>query len=136
MIEAEVEIINGGELALLRRGYISEGEVRRVKTAASFDGGNFRIAVGEDLRELLGLEIVDRRRLLWASGEEIFAAVAEFIELRFENRRMTTQPFVLPDISNALLGSFILTDLDLITDGEKTLLVNPKSPNRVRTYLK
>lgn len=137
LIQSEIEILNGGELALFRRGYISEHEIRHIKTVARFDEGNFRLAVGESLKEILGLEIVDHRRLLWANGEEIFADVAEFVELRFENRRTITQPFVLPDIPGAFLGSFILLDLDVVIDNEKqSLIVNPKTPHIAGTYLK
>lgn len=137
LIRSEIEIFNGGDFMLFRRGDVFENDVRRVRLTARFEAGNFRLIIGESLRTVLRLDIVDNRRLQRASGEENLSNVAEFVELKFENRRMTTQPFVLPDVSGAILGAFIINDLDVVIDFERqNLAVNPKSRLAARKYLK
>ncbi|MCU0240696.1 MAG: hypothetical protein MUC29_14745, partial [Pyrinomonadaceae bacterium] len=70
MIKAEIEISNGGKLCLLRRGYLSEKEVNRVKLNANFEKGRFRLIISEELRKELNLEIIYNRRLLQTNKKE------------------------------------------------------------------
>ncbi len=109
MNQIQIEILNGGKLCLLRRGYLSKkSEVNCIKIKASIETGKFRLIISKQVQQDLELEIVDRRRLIRANDEESLADVAEFVELRFENRKLTVEPFVLPKISNAILcKSFI-----------------------------
>ncbi len=137
MIQTEVEIINGGELSISRRGYLTEKDVRRVNVKSRFVQGNFRLAINESLRKLLGLEIIGKRHLTDHRGNDVFAEFAEFVELRLANRRTIVEPFILPNETYPLLGSFILQDLDVIIDEEsQSLIVPPERPFFAQTYLK
>ena len=96
-------------MCLLRRGYLAEKkEVNRVEIKARFETGKFRLIISKQVQQDLELEIISQRRLIRANDEEFLADVAEFVELRFENRSITVEPFVLSEISGAILcKSFI-----------------------------
>jgi hypothetical protein len=110
--ELEIKITNGGQLCLLRRGYLSKKEeVNCVSVKAAFRKGKFRLIIGEDLRKSLDLTIIDRRRLILNDKDEILCDVAEFVNVQVGNRTLTVEPFVLPEFLGAILGEFISQDL-------------------------
>jgi hypothetical protein len=114
MKQPKIEISHGGKMCLLRRGYLSEKtEVNRVEIKARFETGKFRLIISEKVQKDLELEIIDRRRLIRANDEEFLADVAEFVELRIENRSITVEPFVLPEISGAILGKSFSDNLKM-----------------------
>ncbi|MEJ7680565.1 MAG: hypothetical protein WKG06_22475 [Segetibacter sp.] len=62
LIYAEIELINGDDLALVRRYIIGEEEVKRMRVNALVDPGSFMMAINENIQEQLQLPVVETRK--------------------------------------------------------------------------
>ncbi len=137
LIYAEIELMNGGDLALVRRDIIREEEVKRIKVRALVNNGSYMLAINENIREQLQLPVVETRKAQLATGEIIECDVAAPVELRFKNRQTTCRAMVLPGDSEVLLGSIPLEDMDvLIHPLRQELIVNPDHPYFARMKMK
>ena len=95
------------------------------------------LTIGEELRELLGLPILETRKASLANGEVVEVNVAGPIEIRFENRRVNTDAYVLPECSEVLLGVIPMEEMDVLIDPlRQKLIVNPAHPDMAVLSLK
>ena len=129
LVYAEIELINGDDLALVRRNMIGEEEVKRMKVNALADSGAIMLCINENIQEQLQLPVLEKRKLHMANGSiEEYEVVAP-VELRFKNRRTICQAIVLPGNAEPLLGAIPLEDMDvLIHSRRQELIVNPEHP--------
>src|ERR1700712_394191 len=114
LVYAEIELINGGDLELVRRGYIDKDEVKRMWVTALVDSGSYMLAINENIQEQLQLPVVEKRKAQLATGEIIQCDVVAPVELRFKNRATTCRAMVLPGDAEVLLGSIPLEDVDVL----------------------
>ncbi|WP_207496301.1 aspartyl protease family protein [Aridibaculum aurantiacum] len=129
LVYAEIELINGEDLALARRHIIGEEEVKRMRVSALVDTGSYMLAINENLQEQLQLPVVEKRKAQLANGSIVECDVVAPVELRFENRATTCRAMVLPGDSEVLLGAIPLEDMDvLIHPLRQELIVNPDHP--------
>ncbi len=137
LIYAEIELINGGDLELVRRGYMDKDEVKRMWVTALVDTGSYMLAINENIQEQLQLPVVEKRKAQLANGDIVQCDVVTPVELRFKNRQTTCRAMVLPGDSEILLGSLPLEDMDvLIHPLRQELIVNPDHPYFAQTKLK
>src|SRR5438045_8302799 len=59
-VYAEIELISGDDLALHRRGFLSEDKIKRIKVNALADSGSYILVISEHLRDQLDLPIIER----------------------------------------------------------------------------
>lgn len=71
MVYAEIELLNGGDIALTRHGYFKENKVRRVTVSMTVDRRTMLPAINEEIRQALGLPIIDHRPSQLADGTRI-----------------------------------------------------------------
>lgn len=136
-VHAEIEIINGGDIELARRGYIDKDEIKRMWIAVLVDSGSFMLAINQNIREQLQLPVVEKRKALLADNTIVECEVVTPVEIRFKNRRSTCSAFVLPGNAEPLLGAILMEDMDvLIHPLRQELIVNPKHPYFVQMSLK
>ena len=129
LIYAEIELINGGDIALARHGYIGKDEVKRIRVTALVNTGSYMLAINENIQEQLQLPVVETRKAQLANGDIVQCDVVAPVELRFKNRQTTCRAMVLPADSEVLLGSIPLEDMDvLIHPLRQELIVNPDHP--------
>lgn len=129
LIYAEIELINGEDIALARRYVIGDEEVKRMRVSALVDTGSYMLAINENIQEQLQLPVVEKRKAQLATGEIVQCDVVAPVELRFKNRATTCRAMVLPGDSEVLLGSIPLEDMDvLIHPLRQELIVNPDHP--------
>jgi len=129
LVYAEIELINGGDLELVRRGFMDKDEVKRMWVTALVDTGSYMLAINENIQEQLQLPVLEKRKAQLATGQIIECDVVGPVELRFENRETTCRAMVLPGDSEVLLGSIPLEDMDvLIHPLRQELIVNPDHP--------
>jgi clan AA aspartic protease len=129
LVYAEIELINGDDLALVRRHIIDEDEVKHIKIAALIGTGAIMLAINENIQEQLQLPIVDKRKAQLADGSIIECDVVAPVEVKFKNRSTTCRALVLPGYSEPLLGAIPLEDMDvLIHPQRQELIVNPDHP--------
>jgi len=137
LVYAEVEIINGEDLALVRRGFTNEEQLRRMTITMMVDSGALILAINETIRTQLGLSQIDSRSAELADGTFIELVVVGPIEVRFANRRASVDALVLPGDAEPLLGAIPMEYMDVLIDPrQQRLIVNPEHPYIAQSSLK
>lgn len=137
LIYAEIELINGDDLALFRKHIIGEEEIKRMKVNALVDTGSYMLCINENIQEQLQLPVVEKRKAQMANGEIVECDVVSPLEVKFKNRRTSVNAIVLPGDNEALLGAIPLEDMDvLIHPLRQELIVNPDHPYFAQMKLK
>ncbi len=114
LVYAEIELINGEDLALARRHIIGEDEIKRMRVTALVDPGSYMLAINESIQEQLQFPVMEKRKAQLANGHIIGCDVVGQVELRFKNRQTGCRAIVLPGDSEVLLGSIPLEDMDVL----------------------
>jgi clan AA aspartic protease len=129
LVYAEIELINGEDIALARRNVIDIDEVKRMRVNALVDTGSYMLAINDSIQEQLQLPVVEKRKAQLANGHIVECDVVAPVEIRFKNRRSSCSAMVLPGDSEPLLGAIPLEDMDvLIHPLRQELIVNPDHP--------
>ena len=137
LVYADIELINGDDLAFLRRGQLSEDKIRRLTVNVLVDSGALMLSINEAIKTQLGLQQVDTRSAQSADGTLIDVEVVGPVEVRFANRRSSVDAMVLPGDAEPLLGALPLEDMDVLIDPQQQrLVVNPEHPYVVQHSLK
>src|SRR5438034_9151890 len=105
LVYAEIELINGEDLGLARRGFLDQDEVKRMRINALVDTGSYMLAINENIQEQLQLPVVEKRKAQLANGHIVECDVVAPVEIRFKNRRSSCSAMVLPGDSEPLLGA-------------------------------
>ena len=137
LVYAEIEIINGDDLALNRRGMLPEDGIRRVKTKALVDSGALDLVINEEVQEQLNLPVLHQRTVWLADETQREVDMVGPVEVRFENRSTIVKVVVLPGAEQVLLGAIPLEGLDVFIDPvQERLVVNPRSPDIATSQIK
>jgi clan AA aspartic protease len=137
LVHADIELINGADLVLFRKGYIKEKDIKHMKVTALVDTGAYMLAINENVKVQLDLTKVDVQMAELADGQKKKMDVVGPVEIRFENRRANVDAIVLPGDSKILLGAIPMEDMDVVVDPkQKKLIVNPESPYLAKKSLK
>ncbi|HEX6624899.1 MAG TPA: hypothetical protein VF064_14415, partial [Pyrinomonadaceae bacterium] len=59
LVYADIELIRGDDLALLRHGVIAEDKVRRMKVSMLVDSGSYMLVINDHIKEQLDLPVLD-----------------------------------------------------------------------------
>lgn len=134
---ADIELVRGDDLALVRAGYLNEEQVNRLSVTAMVDSGSTLLVIPESLSKRLNLLQVDSLEAELADGSNITAPVVGPVVIFFENRRAVVDAMVMPDGTDILLGAVPMQQMDVLIDPKRErLIVNPDSPGRARLLLK
>jgi clan AA aspartic protease len=137
LVYAEIELISSDDLAYVRKGYISETEIKRKKVKALVDSGAYMLAINEHIKAQLDLAVLDTQEAELANGKREVYEVVGPIEVHFENRSTSTRAIVLPGNAEVLLGSIPMEDMDVvIAPKTQQLIVNPENPYMAKKSLK
>lgn len=137
LVHAEIELISTDDLALRRRGYLQENEIRRATVKALVDSGAYMLAVNEHLKAQLGLPLLGTQEAELADGSHITLEIVGPVDVRFANRETTVRAMVLPGETEVLLGSIPMEDMDVLIDPkQQRLIVNPANPYMAKKHLK
>jgi hypothetical protein len=132
LIYADIELINGDDLALSRRHIIGEEDIKRIHV-----NGSVYMCINETVQEQLQLSVVEKRKGQLADGRVVEYDVVGPIEVRFKNRRCVVDAMVIPGDNELLLGAIPLEDMDvLIHPYRRELIVNPEHPYFAQMTLK
>ncbi len=137
LINSEVELISTDDLALVRRGYLEEDKVRKMKVSMLVDTGSYMLAINETIKIQLGLEKLDEQMGELADGSKSVFDIVGPVDIHFENRQTTVRAVVLPGDATPLLGSIPMEDMDVTIDPrQQKLIVNPETPYMAKKSLK
>ncbi|HMP30878.1 MAG TPA: hypothetical protein PKD85_14830 [Saprospiraceae bacterium] len=111
LVHADIEIINGGDLEMVRRNLMDKDEVRRMTVTMLVDSGAYNLCINEVIQEQMEFPIVEKRKAQMANGSiEEFDVVGN-VEVRFKNRATTCRAMVLPGDSEPLFGAIPMEDI-------------------------
>ena len=137
LVYAELLLISADDLALFRRGFMPEEQIKSIQVTALVDSGAYQMIINEHIKQQLALMVIEERIVTLADDSERRVEVVGPIEIRFKNRRTVADALVLPGATEVLLGSVPMEDLDVVIDPKRqTLEVNPKNPNIPVTIVK
>jgi len=137
LVYTEIELINGGDLEMVRRNLMDKDEVRHMFITALVDTGSYMLCINEVIQEQLQFPIVEKRKAETADGRILEFDVADNVQIRFRNRATTCRAMILPGDSEPLLGAIPLEDMDvLIHPQRQELIVNPEHPYFAQMKLK
>ena len=127
---ANIELLNGGDVEMQRRNYMAEEDIRQIEINMLVDSGAIMLTINEEIRQALGLSIIDHRPSQLADGTRLELPVAGSIVVRFEGRFCTTNALVLPDDNEPLLGAIPLEEMDLWVNPSRGILtpIHPEGP--------
>jgi clan AA aspartic protease len=137
LVYADIELINAGDLEMVKRNFLEPEEVKRMHVTALVDTGSYMLCINENIKEQLQLSTNERRKGELANGQIIEYDVAGPLEVKFKNRRCIVEAMVLPGDSEVLLGAIPLEDMDVLIHPQKQeLIVNPEHPYFAQMKLK
>ena len=130
LIYADIELINGEDIVMARRGYMDRDEIKRIKLNILVDTGSYMLAINENIQSILQLPVTEKKRAQLATGESVWCDVVAPIQILFQNRTSNCSALVLPGDAEPLLGAIPMEDMDvLINPLRQELTVNPESPD-------
>ena len=137
LVYADIELINAGDLEMVRRKFMDPDEVKRIHVNMLVDTGSVYMFINENIQEQLQLAVLEKRKGQLANGHIVEYDVVGPLEVKFKNRRCTVNAMVLPGDNEPLLGAIPLEDMDvLIHPYRQELIVNPEHPYFVQMKLK
>jgi len=137
LVYAEVELINAEDLALARKFYIGEDEIKHMYVTGLVDTGSYRLCINESIQAQMQFPVMEKRIGQMANGDRIECDVVSQVELRFKNRRTICKAMILPGDSEVLIGAIPLEDMDvLIHPLRQELIINPEHPYFAQMKLK
>jgi len=137
LVYADIELLSADDLALHRRGYLSEEEIKRVRVTAMVDTGAYMLVINDHIKQQLDLPVVEEQTVRLADDTERRVQIVGPVEVRFENRSTTVRAVVFPGDAEPLLGAIPIEGMDVVIDPtQRRLIVNPESPDIPMTYVK
>jgi clan AA aspartic protease len=134
---ADIELVSADDLALRRRGFLSEENIKRLRVTALVDSGAHTLVVNDHIKQQLDLPVLEERTVRFADESEVRAQIVGPVEIRFENRRTTVEAILLPGNVEPLLGVIPMEGMDVVIDPkQERLIVNPENPNIPLVYVK
>jgi hypothetical protein len=99
-----------------RHGLIPESKVRTVTLKALVDTAAWTLAINEETRAALGLDLEGSEYATLADGTTVEYAMTEGLDIRWKDREFTLRAQVVPTADAVLFGALPMEALDLIAD--------------------
>jgi clan AA aspartic protease len=116
LVQAEITLKNLYDEEFARQGYIKPEDIRTATVTAIVDTGSMYLVISEDLRQKLGLKVVEDRTANIANGQKIKSHITDSVEIKWKNRRTTLPAMVIPGAEKILLGFLALEAMDLMVN--------------------
>jgi clan AA aspartic protease len=137
LVYADIELVNGDDLALARRSLLDTDEVKRMHINMLVDSGAYMMAINENIQAFLQLPFREKRKSVMADGSVVEHDVVGPVEVKFKNRTAVCNAVVLQGDNEPLLGAIPMEEMDvLIHPLRNELIVNPEHPYMAQLSLK
>jgi clan AA aspartic protease len=137
LVYADIELINAGDLEMVRRHLMDQDEVKHMHINMLVDTGAYNLCINETIQEQLSLPFIEKRKAQLANGHVEEYDIVGPLVVKFKNRRTVCNAMVLQGDSEPLLGAIPLEDMDvLIHPLRQELIVNPEHPYFAQMKLK
>ena len=134
IVRTEITLKNAWDVTNAQHGIIKEPEIRQIVVQAVVDTGAMTLVINEELRRQLGLGVVGTKEATLADNTKKTVKIAEAVELHWNNRFMTCNPWVVGS-GNTLLGVIPLEHMDLMVDPVSQTLVGAHGEKEVGLLL-
>lgn len=129
-ISVEVELTNGEDLVLAKKGTLPPDQVRRARVTGLVDTGASYLVVPESIVQQLGLPEKGQAAVRYADHRRETRKVVEQVNVQLLGRDGTFKAIVEPARADVLLGAIVLEDLDLLVDCH-TQTIQPRDPKQI-----
>ena len=137
IVYADIEIVSADDLALARKGYIKQENVKSEKVRALVDTGAYMMCINEHIKSQLDLAKVSSMEAELADGTIKTVDVVGPIVVNFSNRTTSCNAAVLPGESEVLLGAIPMEDLDVVIDPKlQTIALPDDRPHLAKKRIK
>ena len=100
LIYAAIELINGMELEMARRGFIDKDEVKRMHLNLLVDTGSYKLAINDNIQEIMQFPVVETKRAPLANGQVILCNVVSGVDLNLKTEGVIVVQWFCPAIPN------------------------------------
>jgi clan AA aspartic protease len=118
-IKTTITIKNAGDIMAVKRGYISDAQVRMITVEALADTGAWTLVIDEDTCQKLGLELRGPEPGVLADGSTIVYQITEGVEVHWKDRHTVCPALVVPGADEILFGALPMEGMDLIVHPRK-----------------
>ena len=95
LVYAEIELINNGDLEMVRRNLMDQDEVKRMTVTALVDTRSYMLYINESIQEQLQLPIVEKRKAETAKNSfDAQCAIRQHCEVQFSRANNRPSPHV------------------------------------------
>jgi predicted aspartyl protease len=129
----EVELASNEDLVLAHLGMLPPEKVRRLRLPGVVDTGATRLIVPESVVQQLSLPQVGYIPVHYADERTASRPLVTNVSLQLQGRTGIFTATVEPDRDTALIGAFVLEELDFLVDCTNQRLV-PRDPNTITSY--
>ena len=105
LVYADIELINAGDIEMVRRSLMDKDEVKRMYINVLVDSGAYMMAINETIQEQLQLPFIEKRKSIMANGSVEEHDVVGPIVVKFKNRQAVCNAVVLQGDNEPLLGA-------------------------------
>jgi clan AA aspartic protease len=123
-------VSNNRDLLLFEEGLLPAEKIRRVNVQAVVDTAANYLVLPASVVQHLGLRTTGEASVRYADGRTAMRPLVGQVQVELLGRSGTFRALVEPDRSTALIGAFVLEDLDLLVDCGKQKLY-PRDPERI-----
>jgi clan AA aspartic protease len=126
LVYADIELINAGDLEMVRRNYMDKDEIKRMRLNILVDSGADIMAINEGIQEVLQLPFIEKRKIRLANDTIVEYDVVGPVIVKFENRTASCNALLLDNDAEPLLGVIPMEEMDVVINPlKRQLLVNP-----------
>ena len=126
-------LANRRDMILAQEGSLPPEKVRKVQCRGVVDPGATRLVLPETVVNQLGLPSAGEIQVRYADQRTVKRPRVEDVWLQLQNREGTFSASVEPDRTDALVGAFVLEELDFVVDCV-TQTLHPRDPNTVWVF--
>lgn len=130
----EFELANNFDVMKAAAGELPSREVRRVRIRGLVDTGATRLVLPLAVVKQLGLPETDKIAVRYADGRRTMRPLVDNVHVTLLGRTSVFKASVEPRRDSALIGAFVLEDLDFVVDPANERLV-PRDPKMLTAEL-
>ena len=137
LIYADILLQNSTDVVNVKRGTISDEQVRQMNVKALVDTGAITLTISDELAKQLDLDVKYQVDTELADGTRGKGDVVGPVDIRFENRMASCLALVLPGSTEVLLGAIPMEGMDVLIDPTlQRLIVHPERPTHALMKIK
>lgn len=126
----EFEVVNNRDVVNAQGGFLPADQIRRARISGVVDTGATRLVLPGPVVTALGLQETGQLPVRYADGRQDRRAVVDNVQVTIQGRTSVFTALVEPNRTDALIGAFVLEELDLVPDCTASKLV-PRDPRGI-----